>query len=412
MTSHKIEKKKIPVSKLCKGMTVVELDRPWTDLPVIFQEITIKTDKEVKMLRKYCQHVYIDHHSYITIYAQQLLDKKRKPIYIKPDLTPKQTSASLREELPRAKNVFDKSHKHINDLMRAVQRDSKIDIESSKQLVSSCVDSILSDETAMFWLSKIKNKDEYTSEHCLRVGILSIAFGKYLQLPRKELELLGLCGILHDVGKMKVPQHILNKEGSLTQAEYQIVKEHTVIGYVFLRNHGGIDEQVCTAAYNHHERMNGLGYPRKVSPELLSDFDRIIAIVDSYDAMISDRCYRKGIPPSRALSRLYKVQGSLYDSYLIKQFIQMVGVYPVGSLVELSNGQVGIVLSVNENSKLEPVIELVTDTNKKRIKPIAIDLTKHPHDEQGKPLRISKTLADSEVYFDLESFIHGIKDGI
>lgn len=409
VTSHKVEKKKIPVAKLTKGMTVVELDRPWTDVPVMFQEVTIESDKEINLLRKYCQHVYIDYHSYKTIYAQQLVNRKREQIYKKPNFTPQQASKSLREELPKAQKAFDKSHKHINTLMRDVQRDSKIDIEGSKELVSSCVDSILSDETAMFWLSKIKNKDEYTAEHCVRVGILSIAFGKYLQLPRKELELLGLCGMLHDVGKMKVPQHILNKEGPLTEDEYKIVKEHTVLGYVFLRNHGGIDEQVCTAAYNHHERMNGRGYPRKVSAELLSTYDRIIAIVDSYDAMISDRCYRKGMSPSRALSQLYKGQGDLYDEQLIKQFIQMVGVYPVGSMVEFSNGQVGVVLSVNENSKLEPVVELVTDTDKKRIKPRAVDLTKHPKDNNGELLRIKNTLADNEVEFDLETFIQGIK---
>ncbi|GAA4361412.1 HD-GYP domain-containing protein [Kangiella marina] len=409
ITSHKVEKKKIPVSKLTKGMTVVELDRPWTDVPVMFQEVTIKSDKEIQLLQKYCQYVFIDHHSYMTVYVSNLLDKKRKPIYQKPNLSPQQASVSLREELPKAKKTFDKSHTHINTLMRDVQRDSKIDIEGSKELVAQCVDSILSDETAMFWLSKIKNKDDYTAEHCVRVGILAIAFGKYLQLPRDQLELLGLCGMLHDVGKMKVPQHILNKEGPLTKDEYKIVKEHTVLGYVFLKNHGGIDEQVCTAAYNHHERMNGHGYPREVSAELLSTYDRIIAIVDSYDAMISDRCYRKGMSPSKALAQLYKGQGQLYDDQLIKQFIQMVGVYPVGSLVELNNGQIAVVLSVNVNNKLEPVIELVTASDKTRIKPRAVDLSKKPKDGTGQPLRILHTLADNEVEFDLESFIQAIK---
>ena len=407
ITSHKLEKKKVPVHKLAIGMTVVELDRPWTEIPVMFQEVTIESSKEISLLQKYCQHVYIDHHSYSTIYAQQLRARKRTPIYKKPNLTPQQASEQLREELPRAKKTFDKSQKHIHKLMSDVQRDSKIDIEGSKQLVSSCVDSILNNETALFWLSKIKNKDEYTSEHCVRVGILAIAFGKYLQLPRVQLEMLGLCGILHDVGKMKVPQHILNKEGPLSPDEYKIVKEHTVLGYVFLRNHGGIDEQVCTTAYNHHERLNGKGYPRKSSGEFLSQYDRIIAIIDSYDAMISDRCYRKGMSPSRALNQLYKGSVELYDAELVKQFIQMVGVYPVGSLVEMNNGQVGVVLSVNEHSKLEPVVELVTDPERNLIKPVSIDLTKHPVDENGQPLKILHTLADNEVDFDLEAFIKG-----
>lgn len=407
ITSHKLEKKKIPVNKLKKGMTVIELDRPWTDVPVHFQEITIGSAEDIQLLQKYCQHVYIDHHSYQTLYVDALLNKKRTPIYKKPNLTPEQSSQQVRAEIPKAQKAFDKSHNHINQLMSDVQRDSKIDIQSSKKLVSSCVDSILRNETALFWLSKIKNKDEYTAEHCLRVGILAIAFGKYLQLPRPELELLGLCGMLHDVGKMKVPQHILNKEGPLTQDEYKIVKEHTVLGYVFLRNHGGIDEQVCTTAYNHHERMNGKGYPRKVASELLSNYDRIIAIIDSYDAMISDRCYRKGMAPSKALSQLYKGQGDLYDIDLVQQFIQMVGVYPVGSLVELSNGEVAVVLSVNEQHKLQPVVEIVADSDRKRVPPTAIDLSKNILNNNGEALRIKTTLADNEVEFDLESLIKG-----
>ncbi|NVK22542.1 MAG: HD-GYP domain-containing protein [Kangiellaceae bacterium] len=401
-----LEKKKIPVARLQIGMTVIELDRPWTDLPVLFQEITIVKQKEIDMLQKYCQHVYIDAYSYRTIYADALANRKRNVIYKKPDLTPKQASQNLREEMPRARKAFDKSHKHINQLMKDVERDSHIDINSSKELVSSCVDSILSNETAMFWLSKIKHKDEYTSEHCVRVGILAIAFGKYLQMPRDELELLGLCGMLHDVGKMKVPQHILNKEGALTEDEYQIVKEHTILGYVFLRNHGGIDEAVCTAAYNHHERMNGDGYPRHIEAPLLTAFDRIIGIVDSYDAMTSDRCYRKGMPPSQALSILYKEQGNHYDANLVQEFIQMVGIYPVGSMVELNDGQIAIVLAVNEDHKLEPVVEIITDANHKLIKPIAVDLSKHQQNSKGNYLKIKRALADNEIDFDLEDYVH------
>ncbi|AOE50821.1 phosphohydrolase [Kangiella sediminilitoris] len=387
------------------GMTVVQLDRPWTDVPVQFQEVTLSSEDDIRMLKKYCQHVYIDHHSYTTIYADQLLSRERRPIYKKPDLSPKEASQRLRDELPRAKATFDRSRKHIAKLMQDVQHDSKIDIEGSKQIVSSCVDSILNNETALFWLSKIKHRDEYTSEHCVRVGILAIAFGKHLQLPRKELELLGMCGILHDVGKMKVPQHILNKPGKLTDDEFKILKEHTVLGYVFLREHGGIDEQVCTAAYNHHERMHGNGYPRQLEPELLSQYDRIIAIIDSYDAMISNRCYRNGMSPSKALSELYKGQGKLYDDELIQHFIQMVGVYPVGSLVELSSGQVGVVLSVNPDNKLAPVVEIITDANKQRVKPVAVDLSKQLIDKTGQPLKILHTLADHQVNLDFEEFI-------
>lgn len=404
-TGKLIEKRKIPASRLRVGMTVVQLDRPWTEVPVMFQELKISTQNEIHLLQKYCQHVFIDAESYRTYYKTIAEFDNRKVIYPKLDLRPTQASKTLREELKKVKSTFDRSYSHIYQLMRDVQRDSKIDIEGSKDLVSQTVDSILRNETAMFWLSKIKHQDEYTSEHCVRVGILAIAFGKHLQLPRENLEVLGMCGMLHDVGKMKVPQDILNKPASLSAEEFDEVKKHTILGYDFLKQHGGVDEQICAVARNHHERMNGDGYPRNVESQLLSLYDRMIAIVDSYDAMTSDRCYHKGIPASQALSVLYKEQTNHYDAELVQQFIHMVGIYPVGSLVQMNNGQLALILSVNEEHKLEPVVELLTDPEGKRIQPIASDLSKHPTDSTGNILRIKKALSDSEVDFCYESYI-------
>ncbi|HEY9030292.1 MAG TPA: HD-GYP domain-containing protein [Kangiella sp.] len=407
-TGKLIEKRKILASRLRVGMTVVELDRPWTEVPVMFQELKISTQHEIHLLQKYCQHVFIDAESYRTYYKTIAEFDNRKVIYPKLDLRPTQASKTLREELKKVKSTFDRSYSHIYQLMRDVQRDSKIDIEGSKDLVSQTVDSILRNETAMFWLSKIKHQDEYTSEHCVRVGILAIAFGKHLQLPRENLEVLGMCGMLHDVGKMKVPQDILNKPASLSPEEFDEVKKHTILGYDFLKQHGGVDEQICAVARNHHERMNGEGYPRNVESQLLSLYDRMIAIVDSYDAMTSDRCYHKGIPASQALSVLYKEQTNHYDAELVQQFIHMVGIYPVGSLVEMNNGQLALILSVNEEHKLEPVVELLTDPEGIRIQPIASDLSKHPTDSTGNILRIKKALSDSEVDFCYESYIKDV----
>lgn len=407
-TEKVVEKRKIPASRLRVGMTVIELDRPWTDVPVMFQELKISTQNEINLLQKYCQHVYIDAESYRTYYKTIVDFDNRKVLYPKLNLRPNEASQTLRQELKKVKSTFDRSYTHINQLMRDVQRDSQIDIEGSKELVSQTVDSILRNETAMFWLSKIKHQDEYTSEHCVRVGILAIAFGKYLQLPRESLEVLGMCGMLHDVGKMKVPQEILNKPATLSPEEFAEVKKHTLLGYDFLKKHGGIDEQVCTVAMNHHERMNGDGYPHHAESQRLSLYDRIIAIVDSYDAMISDRCYHKGIPASQALSVLYKEQTNHYDAELVQQFIHMVGIYPVGSLVELNNGQLGIILSTNEDHKLEPVVELLTDTQGNKIPPIATDLSRHPADSDGNVLRIQRSLSDSEANFCYESYLKAL----
>ncbi|MCW8858043.1 MAG: HD-GYP domain-containing protein [Kangiella sp.] len=399
---QKLEKKKLKVTELQIGMTVIELDRPWTDVPIDFQEITIHTRSDIALLQQYCDEVYVDYFSYTSVTSDNLFhNKKRKSA----DFSAKQTSLALRAELPKAKKAFDRSLKHIHQLLDEVARDNQIDIYAAKEIIADCVDSILRNDTAMFWLSKVKNQDEYTAEHCLRVGILAIIFGKYMQLERTQLELLGLCGMLHDVGKMQIPTEVLNKTSPLTQDEFELIKQHTVLGFNYLVSHGEVALEVQQAAYNHHEHTSGNGYPRQISEESLSLYDRIIAIVDSYDAMTSDRCYRLGMPASQAVSILYNEQHEHYDSQLVQLFIQMVGIYPVGSLVKITNGQIAIVLSTNEDHKLEPVVELLTDPYCQLIQPIAIDLSKHVTDSLGNNLRIKRSLADNEVDFDLKSVL-------
>ncbi|NVJ66945.1 MAG: HD-GYP domain-containing protein [Gammaproteobacteria bacterium] len=402
---REVVKRQISSHELQIGMTVIELDRPWTDLPVMFQELKITKDSEIQLLQKYCQHVFIDYESFKMQKEQQIAALRRQIRYKTKARSAKKVRKHLKEELPKAKKAFDNSNKHIHEVMQQVQKDGNIDIESSKKLVSDCVASILSEPSAMFWMTKIKDQDEYTAEHCLRVGILAIAFGRHLQLSPEELELIGLCGMLHDVGKMKVPSSILNKEGPLTDEEFDIVKEHTVLGYVFLKEHGGIAEQVCTAAYNHHENLSGDGYPREIDAAYLSLYDRIIAIVDSYDAMTSDRCYRKGMSPDKATAILYKETKHRYDEYLVKEFIKMVGVYPVGSFVQLNNGFHAIVLAANPDSKLSPVVEIISDENQVPLKrKVAVDLSKGKK-YKGVELRIAKSISDTDVNIDMSDFI-------
>lgn len=403
--SVKLEKKKLKVTELQLGMTVVELDRPWTDVPVDFQEITIYTRSDIALLQKYCDEVYVDYLSYTSVTSDNHFHNKKKKPFLKKAANAAQTSYELKAELPQSKKAFDRSLRHIHKVLDDVARDSQIDIAAAKEVVADCVDSILRNESAMVWMTRIKNQDDYTAEHCLRVGILAITFGKYLQLERDQLELVGLCGMLHDVGKMHIPTHILNKATPLTQQEFDTIKEHTVLGHNYLASHADLQPEVQQAAHNHHEHIDGQGYPRQVSQDELSLFDRMIAIVDSYDAMTSDRCYRLGMPASQAVSILYNEQHQHYDSQLVQLFIQMVGIYPVGSLVKMNNGQIAVVLSTNEDHKLEPVVELLTDPSRNLIKPTAVDLSKHATDSHGNYLKIKRSLADNEVQFDLKAVL-------
>ena len=263
----------------------------------------------------------------------------------------------------------------------------------------------MANANAMFWLSRIKHEDAYTAEHCLRVGILAIAFARFLGLPKSDMETLGLCGLLHDIGKMKIPGEILNKPGALTSEEMAVMKRHTSYGYDLLSAHHQLEPIIRDAALSHHERLDGRGYPNGVPEWKISRFARIIAIVDAYDAITSDRCYQDGRSPAKALRILYRERFGHFDAELTEAFIRMVGIYPPGSLVELNSGEVAIVLSTNPQQKLRPKVELILDSEKQPCEPTIIDLTEQPLTPDGEVYGIAQAVADNSHGFDLEARI-------
>ena len=226
-----------------------------------------------------------------------------------------------------------------------------------------------------------------------------------LNFTQGELELIGLAGMLHDVGKMKVPSSILNKPTRLTPDEFKLMQEHSVLGYIFLKQHGGIEESVCDVAHSHHERIDGKGYPRQLNASAITLFSKVIAIVDAYDAITSDRVYKKGLTPLEALGILFKERDTHFDRKLVEKFIQMVGIYPPGSLVEMTNSEIGIILAANPDQKLKPKIEIILDAEGNFRRPIVIDLTKEHFDSDDNLYAIKKPLRDNAKDINLHQFV-------
>jgi HD-GYP domain-containing protein (c-di-GMP phosphodiesterase class II) len=215
------------------------------------------------------------------------------------------------------------------------------------------------------------------------------------------LEKLGLCGLLHDVGKMRVPHEVLDKPGPLSQKEYNIMKAHTVHGRNLLMASPGTGLNAAVdVAYSHHERIDGEGYPRKLKGAGISDFARIIAIVDAYDAMTADRCYSRAIPTTEALKIIYHDRGTHFDERLALEFIRSVGLYPPGTLVELVNGLVGLVLETHQRYRHLPKIIVVHDLNKPLEKERVVDLSEIEQGKLGKEFLINRALCDG---------MHGIR---
>ena len=219
-----------------------------------------------------------------------------------------------------------------------------------------------------------------------------------------ELEELGMCGILHDVGKIKVPDEILNKPGRLTDEEFLIMQAHTTYGWQLLMANREVPPAAVDVAYTHHERMDGLGYPRKLPAQRIPFKAKIIAVVDAYDAITSDRAYSEGRSSLEALRILFEAKGTQFDETVVLAFIQLIGVYPPGEIVELSTGEVGIIIGFETGSKLKPRVLLVLDADKQPRPEQVLDLARNPRDAADR-LIIVRSVKPSGAYgIDIDSY--------
>tara|TARA_R110001592_G_scaffold309760_1_gene584207 strand:- start:46172 stop:46984 length:813 start_codon:yes stop_codon:yes gene_type:complete len=254
------------------------------------------------------------------------------------------------------------------------------------------------------WMAKIKHVDYYTMEHSLNVCVLAIAFGRHLRMDKTDLVRLGTGGMLHDVGKMQIPDEVLNKPSRLTEEEFAIMRQHPEIGRSLLMKSQGSLSYAVDVAFNHHEKMDGNGYPRGLFARELSEYSRIISIVDAFDAMTSDRCYAKARSTLEALKIIYGERGVHFDEEYALEFIQLMGPYPPGTIVELMNGAVGIVLSSEEKKRHLPKIKLVLDQEKRPQPEQIVDLLNVGGENLDKDWLIRKVLKDGDHGIYLEQY--------
>ncbi len=365
-----LQRSRLPVDFLKQGMRVVKLDRPWTEVPVLFQGFTIESDAQARLLRQYCEWVVVE--SDEVLVADALAEASRQKQIT---TEPLPETRPLSDEIPRAFRTWKNAQKLVESITQSIEHGFEFRLEEARPIISECVSSIQANASAMFWMSRVKSRDAYTAEHCLRVAILTVAFARFLGLPDDDLEVAGMCGLLHDLGKLKVPDRILNKPGSLNAEELSIMKQHTVYGYELLSADKSLDPIIADVSRHHHERIDGAGYPHQLEEWQISRFARIVAIIDAFDAMTSDRCYRDGIPASAAIRILYQNRGSQFDAGMVEAFIRMVGIYPPGTLVELSTGEVALIVAVHPGKKLRPRVEILLDSNKTACDPRIIDLS-------------------------------------
>lgn len=391
---------KIPVSELQIGMFVSKLDRDWLETPFLVQGFLIETLEDIDVVAHYAEYVWVDKVQQVWIPPEERAALERLPRarsrYI--------NKVPAQEEHEQAQGVYRQTRRLTKTLVDDIRLGGVINTDEAKSTVKSCVGSIMRNPDALLWMTKIRSEDEYTAEHCLNVCILAIAFGRHLGMSEQELEKLGLCGLLHDVGKMRVPQDVLNKPGALTPKEYNQIKAHTVHGRNLLMSTPGIYDLVVDVAYSHHERMDGKGYPRKLPATGISRFARIIALVDAYDAMTADRCYAPAIPSTLALKKIFQDRGSHFDEQLALEFIKCIGLYPPGSIVQLRNELVGIVLETSDRYRHLPKVILVNQGARPLEKERIVDLADVERGDLDREHLIKRVLKDGTFGISVKAY--------
>lgn len=406
----------VPAAKVEIGMFVAELDRPWIETPFLFQGFEVRSRSQIRTLMNYCQHVYVLKEGAprkpVRANFPRLEPPLKKNLRTRLPRAPARRGVHTKRSVPRsrpayepgkpvrlehgvARRVLEAGRVNIKALLQSARTGQMLDTESAEETVASCVQTILANPEAMLWMTRIKHQNEYTAEHCLNVCVLAIAFGRHLRMDEQELHLLGLCGLLHDVGKMRIPPEILDKPGRLTAEEFEIIKGHTLSGHQLLEETGkGLHALTLDVALNHHERPDGGGYPRGLGLHELSEFSRIITIVDAYDAITSNRCYAREQPSADAQKIIFQNRGGQFDEELALHFIQAIGPYPPGTLVELRNGMVGIVLAGKPRFRHLPTVLLLRDADKKPMDERTVELDRTDSGELSKEFLIQRTHPD------------------
>lgn len=420
------EERKVYVSQLAPGMYVSRLDRPWLESPFPFQGLLLENWEQVAEIQNACEYVYVEEPGEEPageaqspggviasvhgrrrnrrlrsgprpIQEQESAWRASQPVAQIQRLGPASrrappVTATLQKEMHTARPLIDETREVVFQQLHDARHGRSLDVPAAREYVGRLTKSILRNPDALTWLSALKQRDEYTYLHSLSVCILSVAFGRYLGLARETLLELGFGAFLHDIGKMRIPDSVLNKPGQLSAQEMEMMRRHPQLGVEIVDGSERIPTNSRDVIYSHHERLDGSGYTEGVQGERIHLLTQLVSICDTYDAIVSHRPYKGATSPLTATGVLYRSRGRLFDARLVHEFIGCIGVYPVGSLVELSTEEVGVVLAANED-RLRPKVLVVLDAERQRLKtPYEVDLTRMLQTPDGRPLQIQRSL--------------------
>ncbi len=390
-------------------MYVSELDRPWVETPFLFQGFMIESVAEINALREHCDFVYVDKERSRSEVSAHLLAAAKATG--KPAATRRQSArfseTDFRKSLLQSYTVYKDARGWVDTMLNDARLGEGVDTEKARVLVSEIADQVIQNPDALVWLTHLKQRDEYTATHCINVCILALTFGRFLELDEESLHRLGMGALLHDIGKMHVPDEILNKPGRLTKGEFEIIKGHPAHGHAMLVDDHELAAESLHVVLHHHERLDGGGYPNGLREEDIPLLTRIASIVDVYDAITSDRCYHDGVTPAQALENLFKWAKGNFDISLLEKFIKCLGIYPIGSVVRLNTQDSGVVVATDAEHRIKPVVLVALNAQGKPYLPRRlINLSSAIWEKTGTPISIDKVLPPGSLGIGIQDILN------
>ncbi|HUW26456.1 MAG TPA: HD-GYP domain-containing protein [Gallionella sp.] len=373
---------RIQVEQLRLGMHIHELCGSWMDHPFWRGAFLLEDPKDLQtILSTGIREVWIDDAKGLGVKGgkdEEEASAKIEAILMEAGKTVETPSrVETYEEAVRAIKICAESKQAVTSMFKEARMGKALNADDALPVVEEISSSVMRNPGALIGLARLKNQDEYTYMHSVAVCALMVSLARQLKLDDEQIRMVGLAGLLHDVGKMMIPLGILNKPGKLTNTEFETIKSHPAEGHKMLLAGSGINDVVLDVCLHHHEKVDGSGYPERLADAQISLFAKMGAVCDVYDAITSNRPYKDGWEPAEALRKMAEWSEGHFDVVIFHAFVKAVGIYPMGSLVRLKSDRLGVVIEQTDKSLLVPVVKVFFSIKSNgRIPPEILDLSK------------------------------------
>ena len=347
----------VPVFGLKQGMFVVALDRPWLETPFAMQGFAIDDQDDIAYVAKYCSYVYVDPERKVA----PAKTRRARTASVRPD------KVEIGQEIATAEVDFESAQKAVAHVYGSLRTNQRLDVGTIKTAINPLIDSVLRNRDALAALVRMKDKGDYFYSHGLATAVWAVVLGRHLGMDKYELRDLALGASIMDVGMTTLPDELLNKATPLTEKERRQIKDHVKAGLRLITDAGDASNRVLNIVACHHERYDGSGYPRGLQSNRIPPMARIAGLADTYDAMITERPWARARSSYEAVLELQDLGDQQFQLSLVEQFMQTIGMFPTGSVVELSTGEVAVVVQQNPTRRLKPKVVVILDKNKQKM---------------------------------------------